>query len=246
MRAVKRIALLTALAAPLVHAASDIPDWVRQASEVAPPNYPAKVTAVVLLQEEGVTVDPDGRRVMRERGAIKILQPSGNKISASRTYNSKNGRIRDFQGWTVPPSGKPVVFSKNNILDRALAADDLYDETRIKLMEFGTTAPGTVLAWEVAEEERSVFTQDAYAFQLRLPVLVSRYMLTLPGGWEAKGVLFNSDRQEPSVPAIATRGKCATSRSANGKNTVRDFRRWCRGRSSVISHVRITARGCKA
>lgn len=166
MRMVGRIALLTALAVPLVQAASDIPDWVRQASEAPPPNYPVKVTAVVLLQEEAVTVDPDGRRVMRERGAIKILQPSGNKISASRAYNSKNGRIRDFQGWTLPLSGRPIVFAKNGILDRALAADDLYDETRIKVMEFGATAPGTVLAWEVTEEERSIFTQDAYAFQL--------------------------------------------------------------------------------
>lgn len=199
MATVRQVALVLILGVPLAHAANDVPDWVRQVVSGAVPTYPVKVTAAVLLQEESVTVDADGRRVMRERGVIKILQPGGDKISASRTYNSKNGRIRDFQGWILPPSGKPIIFAKSNILDQALSEGDVYDESRVKLMQFGTNPPGTFVAWEVTEEERSVFTQDAYAFQGRLPVLASRYNLTLPSGWEAKGVLFNSNPQEPQV-----------------------------------------------
>src|SRR5580698_5063239 len=106
------IVLLAFFAVPLVRAAEDVPAWVRQAAAVPVPNYSAKVTSVVLLQEEAVTVDPDGRRVMRERGAIRILQASDEKISAYRTYNTKNGRIRDFQGWLIPPSGKAVPLAK--------------------------------------------------------------------------------------------------------------------------------------
>src|SRR5579872_3263229 len=199
MATVRQVALVLILGVPLAHAANDVPDWVRQVVSGAVPTYPVKVTAAVLLQEEAVTVDADGRRVMRERGVIKILQPGGDRISASRTYNSKNGRIRDFQGWILPPAGKPIIFAKSNILDQALSEGDVYDESRVKLMQFGTNPPGTFVAWEVTEEERSVFTQDAYAFQGRLPVLASRYNLTLPSGWEAKGVLFNSNPQEPQV-----------------------------------------------
>src|SRR5262245_58307074 len=106
----------------LLRGASDsVPEWVRQAAEQTVPNYSAKVTSVVLLNEETVTVSPDGSRVMRERGAVQILQSNGNSVSAYRTYNTKAGRIRDFQGWMIPVSGKPVSFAKNRVIDRALS-----------------------------------------------------------------------------------------------------------------------------
>src|SRR5579871_5917364 len=83
-------------------AADMVPDWAREAAARSIPDFSSKVSSVALLQEEVVTVDPDGRRVMRERGAIKILQPANEKIQAYRTYNTKGGRIRDFQGWLIP------------------------------------------------------------------------------------------------------------------------------------------------
>jgi hypothetical protein len=187
------------MALRLLHAAGDAPDWVRQAMAGPAPSYPVKVPSVVLLQEEAVTVDTDGRRVMRERGAIRVLQPGGNSLSASRAYYVKNDRVRDFQGWLIPPAGKPTVYSKTSIVDRALAREEVYDDTRMKLLEFGNPAPGSVVAWEITEEERGIFTQDGYGFQGRLPVLLSRYTLTLPPGWEAKGVLFNADPQQAQV-----------------------------------------------
>ena len=105
--------------------------------------YSPKVTSVVLLKEELVTVDPDGRRVMRERGAMKILQPSGEMPEAYRTYNVKNGRIRDFEGWMLPATGKPVTYAKNRIRDEALSRDYTYDEARAKVLEFESAPPGT-------------------------------------------------------------------------------------------------------
>lgn len=191
--------VLLAAALPLLHAAADAPDWVRQAMASPQPSYPVKVPSVVLLQEEAVTVDADGRRVMRERGAIKVLQPGGDKLAASRAYYVKNDRIRDFQGWLISPSGKPTIYSKNSIVDHALAQEEVYDDTRMKVLEFGNPPPGSVVAWEVTEEERGIFTQDGYRFQSRLPVLLSRYTLTLPAGWEVKGVLFNADPQTAQV-----------------------------------------------
>jgi len=193
-----RALTLLVIVAPLLHAAAEAPDWIRQAA-VPQPAYPAQVTAVVLLHEEAVTVDPDGRRLMRERGAVRILQPGGNKIVASRIYNSKNGKIRDFQAWLIPPTGKPVVFPKNSVVDQAVSQDAVYDEAREKFVAFGSAPPGSVCAWEITEEERDVFTQDAYAFQERLPVVLSRYVVTLPPGWEAKGVIFNSDAPDPQI-----------------------------------------------
>ena len=188
-----------ALPAALAHAANDVPDWVKQAASATLPSYPAKVTNVTLLREEAVTVDVDGHRVMRERGVIRVLQAGADKIAAHRAYDSKTGRIRDFQGWLIPPLGKPIPYAKNRVLDIAVAQGEVYDEYRAKVLELGDARPGSVFAWEVIEEERSIFTQDEYGFQERSPVLVSRFTLTLPAAWEAKGVVINADKQEPKI-----------------------------------------------
>lgn len=191
--------LLLAFTASTLSAAEDAPSWVRDAAAQTVPDYPSKVTSVVLLQEETVTVDADGRRVMRERGAIKILQPGGEAIRSYRPYNVKNGRIRDFQGWLIPPGGKAIPYAKNRILDVALSRDYVYDEARAKVLECGAAAPGSVFAWEVIEEEKTVFTQDRYSFQGRNPVLISRFILNLPTTWEARGIVFNHEKIEPQV-----------------------------------------------
>ncbi len=191
--------LLLALTATVLTAAEDAPSWAREAAAQTVPDYPSKVNSVVLLQEEMVTVDADGRRVMRERGAIKILQPGGESIRGCRSYNTKNGRIRDFQGWLISPSGKAIPYAKNRVIDVALSRDYVYDEARAKVLECGAAAPGSVFAWEVTEEEKTVFTQDGFSFQEQSPVLISRYILNLPPSWEARGIVFNHEKLEPQV-----------------------------------------------
>ena len=94
-----RIALLLLLAAAA--AAKDIPSWISEAAAKPAGKYPAKVLEEVLLSEEKLTVSPDGRRSMTERHAVRILQPSRKMPEAFRTYNTKNGRIRDFRAWLI-------------------------------------------------------------------------------------------------------------------------------------------------
>ncbi len=199
MRICLRAVLFLALTATTLPAAEDAPSWVREAAAQTVPDYPSKVTSVVLLQEEIVTVDADGRRVMRERGAVKILQPDGDSLRTYRTYNVKNGRIRDFQGWLIPPGGKAVPYAKNRVIDVALSREYVYDEARAKVLECGAAAPGSVFAWEVTEEEKTVFTQDRFSFQGREPALISRFILNLPPAWEARGVVFNHEKLDPQL-----------------------------------------------
>ena len=61
---------------------------------------------------------------------------------AGRSYNTKNGRIRDFQGWLISPSGKALPYAKNRVIDVALSRDYVYDEARAKVLECGAAAPG--------------------------------------------------------------------------------------------------------
>ncbi len=193
----RSLIVLLAFSAGISRAAEEIPQWVRDAASMPVHSYPAKVTAVVLLSEEAVTVDADGRRVMRERGAIRVLQTGGDRIEAYRAYNTRSGRIRDFQGWLVPPAGKASAYPKNRVIDVAISPN--WDEQRAKLLEAGSNLPGSVFAWEVTEEEKTVFTQYAYAFQGRLPVAVSQFSLTLPGAWEVRDTMLNRAKVDPQV-----------------------------------------------
>jgi transglutaminase-like putative cysteine protease len=193
---VRRLGLL--LLATACFAAEDVPGWVREAAARTAPEYPAKTPYVVLFQEEQVTVEPDGRQTTHERTAIRILQRGGSPPSAVRYYNVRTGRITVFQGWVLPPLGRPTFLGKKAIVESS-PSDYTYVETRAQQIDPGSLEPGAVFAWEAVEEDRTVFTQCEYGFQGFAPALVSRFVLNLPPGWEAKATALNHAPIEPQV-----------------------------------------------
>ena len=74
---------------------------------------------------------------------------------------------------------------------------------------------GDVFGYEAVAEDRSVFTQFEWHFQHHLPVLLSRYALTLPTGWRAESVTFNHTRIEPAIAGSSTPGNCAICRRSS-------------------------------
>ena len=191
------IPVLVLFGSVAAYPANDPPDWARQAASRDVPKYPVKVTAVVLFHEESLTVEPDGRRTMRERQAVKILQRSSDNPIATRTYNVKSGRIRSFQAWLISPTGKADSYDKNHILDVAVSQQAVYDEARAKILDPGDIPSGSVFAWEIIEEEKTSFVQSIFEFQRDIPVLLSRFVLTVPPTWEAQGVVFNWQKLAP-------------------------------------------------
>jgi transglutaminase-like putative cysteine protease len=191
---------VAALFSAVLCAAADLPEWVRQAAAQTVPTYSPKVSSIALLHEESVTMDLDGHRTTRERGVIKVLQRSTAALRAYRPYDTRSGRIRDFRGWLLSPSGAVAPLGKDAIADVALSSDNTYDEGRARVMTPGSgLPPGSVFAYEVTEEEKSVFTQDEYEFQNSMPALLSRFSITPPAGWEVRGAILNHAAVEPTV-----------------------------------------------
>jgi hypothetical protein len=192
------------LAGCVVLSAKDVavPDWVRTAAQQpVKADYPPKVNNVVLFQEERLSVDQEGKRVITERRVTKILRISRRPLVAWREYNTKAGRIRDIHAWLLLPSGKEVDYGKDRVLDVAMANDKTpYDEERAKMIECDPTAPaGSVFAFEATEEHATVFTTEPYYFQETEPVLLSRFVLALPPAWEVRGTIFNHADVQPKV-----------------------------------------------
>ncbi|MGD9561966.1 MAG: DUF3857 domain-containing protein [Pyrinomonadaceae bacterium] len=181
--------------------AGDAPAWMQQAAAVKPPAYDKTVNAVVLHKEQNVTLDGDGRLITVERHVVRILTRDGREqAEAVAFYLSNFSRVRDFEAWLIGTDGQVKNYGKKETIDRISDPDDIYDEGRIKIIDAsGDADAGYVFGYTVTTEDRPLFYQDSWLFQLELPTLYSKFTLTLPDGWKATSVTFNRDDVKPHV-----------------------------------------------
>jgi hypothetical protein len=207
-------ALVCSAFAIMACAADDAPAWLREFSTTKAPAYETKVPAVVLLDEESVTVDDSGRVTTTNRKAIRILTKEGRKEAvAHQVYIMSTGKVRDLRAWLIRPSGEVKKYGKNEVADVALAPNDVYNEVRVRaLVASNDVDPGAVFGYEAVSEDRSVFTQFEFSFQRRLPSLLSRFALTLPAAGAPKA-RYSTAKLRPSNPAPPTPGNTVTSHS---------------------------------
>lgn len=182
--------------------ADEAPSWLRELATAKLPNYPKKVPAAVLLNEKRVSVDESGRITTTTRYAVRILSREGRDHAiAHELYQTDGGKVKNLEAWMVSPAGEVKKFGKNETADIALVDDDIYNETRVRVINGRDRAdPGATFGFEGQTEERTVFTQFDWSFQDELPVKLSRFELTLPAGWRAEGITFN---HSPITPAIS-------------------------------------------
>ncbi|MCB1018544.1 MAG: DUF3857 domain-containing protein [Acidobacteria bacterium] len=192
------LALLAVL--PLA-AADKPPSWLTEMATREVPAYESSVDFVVLFDEESVTVDPAGVVVTRARKAVKVINRSGRRAAVANVlYRRDTGKVRSLDAWLIYPSGKHKTYGKKETVDVALAANDVYNESRLKSISGTADAdPGAVFGFESVEEDRSVFTQFLFQFQGAEPSLTARFSVELPAGWEAEGRMFNHEPVEPLV-----------------------------------------------
>ncbi len=178
------------------------PGWLQEAARMAVSKYEMKdVPAVVLRNEETVSVSSDGTVTRVRRYAVKLLLREGREEAlASVVYQTDGEKVRDINAWLIRASGTPKYYGKKEVIDIALRDNDLYNEARVKVIRaVGDSDVGDVFGFETTTEERTVFSQFQFSFQNDLPVMYSRFSLNLPSGWRADSVTFNRDKVEPVV-----------------------------------------------
>jgi hypothetical protein len=182
-------------------ASDDAPAWLQQAAKTPVPAYEKDVPAVVLQREQRVTVTEDGRITTVIQFAVRVLIREGREYAQAREYyESDAGKVRELHAWLIRPSGPVKKYGKEDIVDAVEDPNDVYNESRFKAIDASKDADaGAVFGYQAITEERSVFSQDVWAFQNRLPAIVSRYVLTLPSGWTARTVTFNHEKIEPTI-----------------------------------------------
>jgi transglutaminase-like putative cysteine protease len=192
--------LLTVFAAT-GFAGDAVPGWLQQAAAIKTSDYGKDVKAVVLRNEQQVTLDSSGKLVTVDRYAVRILTREGRREAAAVAFYLSNfSQVRDMEAWLIGPTGSVKAYGKKDIIDRVSDTDDIYDEGRIKFIDASNDSDiGYVFGYTATTDDKPLFYQDKFLFQDDLPTLVSRYTLTLPDGWKASSMTFNRASVEPQV-----------------------------------------------
>jgi hypothetical protein len=190
-----------AFAAASAIAGDEAPAWLTQAAAASAPPYAKDVPGVVLLNEQQVSIGNDGKIVTTTTYAVRILTREGRGLAhATESYETDTGKIRELKAWLIRPTGQVKKYGKDETVDFAADVNDVYNESRAKSISARDDADaGAVFGYQSVSEERAVFPQTGWAFQSRLPTLLSRYTLSLPAGWNATSVTFNHAKIDPSV-----------------------------------------------
>jgi hypothetical protein len=177
------------------------PAWLKQASSQKNFNYEKDVPAVVLHNEQTAVLSSDGVLTVTTNHAVRLLTRDGKYFAdAAAVYLQSASKVREMRAWLIRPDGTTKFYGKDQIIDRILDPDDIYNEYRAKTVDASDDADiGAVFAYQSIVEERPLFTQDRWEFQGRLPTLFSRYQLTLPSGWQAASVTFNNAEIKPQI-----------------------------------------------
>ncbi|HEU4933483.1 MAG TPA: DUF3857 and transglutaminase domain-containing protein [Pyrinomonadaceae bacterium] len=193
------ILALLLLASPA--AADETPPWLQQAAAIKVPAYDKDVPAVVLLDESMTSINSEGRVNEVYNHAVRILRREGRGYAVGQVgYVPETGKVKEFRAWLIRPNGEVKRFGKDDSVDVQANLNDVYNEYRFKRFSAKDDADvGAVFAYSYTLEDRSIFSQADWAFQNSLPVITSRYNLTLPEGWRAEAVTFNHPAIEPRV-----------------------------------------------
>ena len=182
-------------------AGDEAPPWLQQLAKQPVPTYDKDVPAVVLQDEQRVTVSEDGKITTIRTYAVRLLLREGRDYAhAAEFYENDAGKVKELKAWLIRASGAVKKYDKDQTIDAVEDPNDIYNESRMKLIDASDDADaGAIFGYQATTEERSIFSQDIWAFQYRLPVLSSTYVLSLPQGWAAKSITFNHETIAPAV-----------------------------------------------
>src|SRR5215467_8682390 len=125
MRRFLLLVFVILIAAGSVFAGDDVPPWLQQAAAITPPTYDKDVPAVVLLNDQKITVSDDGHVVRTRTFAVRILNREGRGEAIAReVYQTDTGKVRDLQAWLIRSNGPVKHYGKDQVVDIAVSVDD--------------------------------------------------------------------------------------------------------------------------
>jgi hypothetical protein len=190
--------LLAVLAGAPCASAVDTPDWLRAAAQEKLPDYPKEALAVIVLDEEIVTVKKPEEIEILFRRAIRILRPQGKEeYGIVEVPTSNDMKLNYLKAWCIPAQGDTFEVKEKDALETGMDAEALYGDVHRKILKIPAADPGSVIGYEFILKQRPYFLQNQWMFQHRAPVRRARFTLRLPGSWEYDVKWANHEPADP-------------------------------------------------
>jgi len=194
-------AVTLACAAPCL-AGDTAPDWLRTAAQEKLPAYEHDPVAVVLLDEQQVTVKDNGEIETRHRYAYKFLRPEAReRYGYAVVPFDDQTKVSFFGAWTIMPNGSQIEVKEKEAGETSLASFEIYSDQRIKYIRFPEANVGSVVGYEYVQRHRPFVFEDHWRFQDEIPTRRARFSLQIPPGWEFSNYWANFPKQQPQSSA---------------------------------------------
>lgn len=173
------------------------PDWVQQAAATQV-STAAGTKAVVLLDDQLLTVQRDGQAILRHREVIKLLRPQGREYAQLVAWSGGGRKLLSFHAWSIGPDGHQYTVKDDQI--REMGGQEggmLYVDDRFKVVTPPGSDPGGVVAYESESQLPSYMTEKSWDFQDSIPVHRAVFEVDLPSGWKQRALWHNHDSVQP-------------------------------------------------
>lgn len=192
------VAALAAFSMP-ARAWCSAPDWLRAAAQEKLPDYSKETLAVVLLDEEQITVKDNGEIDTLHRRAFRILRPEARENYGGITVIfDDETKIAYMKAWTITPDGHEMEVKDKDVFEGGDFSSEIeFNDIRYKNLQFPEPNPGSVIGYEYVQRNRPFVFEDDWRFQDPLPIRTARLFLHIPTGWEYSAEWFNYAEQKP-------------------------------------------------
>jgi hypothetical protein len=179
-------------------ASDNAPEWFRTAASQTLPEYSKETSAVVLYDEEIITVKDSGEIEVTRRHACKLLRPDGREECGYAFVRFDNQtKVASFQAWTIMPSGAQIQTKQKEAIEVSLVDFEVFNDERAKVIKFPEANVGSVVGYEYTQRQRPFVFEDDWIIQRSIPVKFARLSLTLPPNWEFSTFWANFAEQKP-------------------------------------------------
>ena len=165
------------------YAKDSVPDWVRDAAKTPLPEYKHNPNAVILLDDQEYTIQPNGHAVLHERIVRKILRPQGRDKAEFYAHYNKDSKVNWMHIWSIGTDGHEYALKDKEQVDVASVSYILYEDDRYRAGKAPAGDPGAIVAMEYEEQEPYYMPEILWGLNDNLPIVHNRLTVKFPAGF---------------------------------------------------------------